>query len=113
MKAKVKGSRVEKELQYILENNGYNVTKSGGSFGLFDLVAINQNHLLLVQVKANRISGKEVKKIAKFDNCPSNTYKLVAIKKDYHGWEIYGVCYSNGETKKYSASFLSFVKYIK
>lgn len=113
MKTKAKGSRVEKELQVILETSGYSVTKSGGSFGLFDLVAVNQNHLLLIQVKANKITNKEINNISRFNNHPTNAYKLIAIKRDYNGWEIFGVHNSRGTIQKYEATFLEFIKKLK
>jgi len=113
MKTKCKGSRVERELFFILQNSGYNVIKSGGSFGLFDLVAFNKGHILLIQVKANKISSQETETIARFTNHPDNAYKLIAVKRDYNGWDIFGVTNSNGVITKYNPTFLDFVRKIK
>lgn len=88
MNRKAKGSRREREALRILEKQGYNVTKSGASLGLFDLIAINKEHIRLIQVKSNIISSKELANLRQYNNIPLNAIKEVWIKKDYKDWEI-------------------------
>lgn len=92
MKTKKKGSRLELELKHKLEDIGYDCIKAGGSFGRFDLMAINQSHILLIQVKANRISPSERERIAGFNNHPENCYKLIAVKKNRKEWIFKILC---------------------
>jgi len=66
---KEKGSRRERQAKKELEAQGYLVTKSGGSLGDFDLIAIPTIKdwdfplLKLIQIKSNYISPKERSKI--------------------------------------------------
>jgi hypothetical protein len=81
--AKKKGARNELKTRDWLEKRGYKVTKSGGSLGEFDLVAINWEKILLIQVKSNRnASPKERKSIEDFI-CPDQCIKHIWIWKDY------------------------------
>ena len=52
IKTKDKGARAEREAKHLLESEGYFCTKSGGSLGVYDLVAINKKSIRLIQVKA-------------------------------------------------------------
>jgi len=52
--AKKKGSRKEIETIDILKTLGFTCTKAGGSFGSWDIVAIDDERVLLIQVKSNR-----------------------------------------------------------
>jgi hypothetical protein len=52
--AKGKGSRKELETIDILKALGFTCTKAGGSFGKWDIVAIDDERVLLIQVKSNR-----------------------------------------------------------
>lgn len=52
--AKGKGSRKELETIDILHSLGFTCTKAGGSFGKWDIVAIDDERVLLIQVKSNR-----------------------------------------------------------
>ena len=54
MNTNAKGARLERRTRKILEERGYKVTRAGGSFGVWDLVAIGQFNVVLIQVKANR-----------------------------------------------------------
>jgi hypothetical protein len=51
---KKKGSRKEIETMDILHSLGFTCTKAGGSFGRWDVVAIDEERVLLIQVKSNR-----------------------------------------------------------
>jgi len=54
MNAKSKGTRTEHKARRILEAAGYQVTRAGGSLGVFDLVAIGPADVRCIQVKANK-----------------------------------------------------------
>lgn len=94
---KAKGSRNEIFVQKRLEDSGYAVSKSGGSLGLFDLMAVAStprniklngdyficSEVLLVQVKANNLPrNEEIKRIAMFSNLPRNAQKIIAVVYD-------------------------------
>lgn len=49
-----KGCRYERKARRLLESRDYFVVRSGGSRGLFDLVAIGAQDMILIQVKTNR-----------------------------------------------------------
>ncbi len=49
---------MELKTRDLLIADGYDVTKSGGSLGLFDLLAVGPIDLRMIQVKANRKPGK-------------------------------------------------------
>lgn len=52
--AKGKGARNELKCRDFFVDRGYLVTKAGGSLGVFDIIAINNSEVLLIQVKSNR-----------------------------------------------------------
>lgn len=83
-----KGFRLEHEVKHWYENHSYFVFRSAGSHSLFDLIAMNKKHSILIQVKSNRISKKEIEEIKNFNNMPLCTKKEVWIKKDRNGWEV-------------------------
>ena len=87
--AKAKGAKRERQFLKMLEKKEYLCVKSGGSLGIFDIVAVPKysgESVLLVQVKSNRISGKERKAIEKFK---VGGVKMIAIKPDYKKWKVY------------------------
>jgi hypothetical protein len=68
----------------ILQAAGYNTTRAAGSFGMFDVIAINAQGLRLIQVKSNRdASPVEREQIALFDRLPPNATKEVWRFQDY------------------------------
>jgi len=88
---KAKGNRLEREAKRILEAMDYDVVKAGGSLGAFDLVAVPKHpHALygpkvrLIQCKANRISGKEIKSIAAHVTLGQ---KEAWVRKDRQPWK--------------------------
>jgi hypothetical protein len=82
--SKRKGSRNEHKAMKILQAAGYNTTRAAGSFGMFDVIAINAQGLRLIQVKTNRdASPVEREGIALFDGLPANATKEVWIFRDY------------------------------
>ena len=55
MNTKSKGNRNERKARVILERAGYICTKSGGSLGVFDIIAECPLGVRHIQVKSNRI----------------------------------------------------------
>lgn len=77
-----KGKYYENLVRKELEKNNYYTIRSGASKGIWDIVAINSNHIRLIQVKTNACPNpKERKKMEEF-NCSNN------ISKEY--WRFYG-----------------------
>jgi hypothetical protein len=81
--AKRKGARNELKTRDWLEKRGYKVTKSGGSLGEFDLIAINKWSVLLVQVKSNRNAPPKERKAIEDFVCPICCEKEIWIWSDY------------------------------
>jgi hypothetical protein len=80
MNAKRKGSRNERGTIALLSAQGYACTKSGGSLGVFDVIGIGVDDILLVRVKSNRWPGStELDAIANFAPPPS-------CRKIIHRW---------------------------
>jgi Holliday junction resolvase len=52
LRTKAKGARAEHKARRLLEQSGYYVIKAGGSFGVFDLIAIGANACRCIQVKS-------------------------------------------------------------
>ncbi len=102
---RAKGERNKLEAKKILEENGYLVgnveTKTKFNpvkdlFGLFDLAAINNKEILLVQISSNQPhTHKQFLEFAKERPIPNVRY-LQLTKKDRVGWFMYEYL-SNGE----------------
>lgn len=76
-KNKAKGSINENRSRVLLEAMGYQVTVSKKSEGVFDLIAINEKEVLLIQVKTNKWPVlAEINNIKDF-KCPSICVKLI------------------------------------
>jgi len=74
------GTSKEREVIEQLTASGCSVTRAAGSLGLFDIVAIHEYGIRLIQVKSTRAKkvptfGTEVKAIKAFTNHPPNTSK--------------------------------------
>lgn len=77
MNRKAKGNRNERRSRDLLKGQGYEVLKAGGSLGVFDLIGVSAQEILLVQVKTNAWPpGKEIQAIKDF-GCPQNCRKVV------------------------------------
>jgi Archaeal holliday junction resolvase (hjc) len=64
----------------ILQAAGYHVTRAVGSFGMFDVIAINAQGVRLIQLKSHRdASPQEREAIQLFGGLPVNTTKEVWI----------------------------------
>lgn len=82
MNCKAKGSKNERRSRDLLEVSGYQVTRAGGSLGVFDLIGISSSDVLLVQVKTNQWpSQAELESIKQF-RCPVNARKLIHRWRD-------------------------------
>ena len=84
IKTKAKGSRRERKVKKILENQGYICLKSAASLGIFDLVCFNGIEIRFIQVKSNYYPPKEKRKIKEFDLLPPNSKKEIWVFKNYH-----------------------------
>mgnify|MGYP003139698685 CR=1 FL=1 len=77
-----------KRKQELIESN-YLTNRCRGSFGIFDIVACNKQHLLLESVKSTKQKyysfKSELKQIREFDNCPAGTVKRLIL---YHGGKL-------------------------
>lgn len=49
-----RGRRAEYQAKEILEKQGFIVTRSSGSHGLFDIIAIDINFVRLIQIKSSK-----------------------------------------------------------
>jgi Archaeal holliday junction resolvase (hjc) len=77
LRAKKKGARRERQAMVQLESAGYYVVRSGGSLGLFDLVAIGPSSVKLIQCKSNRKPGaRERAALAAFPVFPYCTREI-------------------------------------
>jgi Holliday junction resolvase-like predicted endonuclease len=89
MNRNAKGARSECEYRDILEKQGYQVTRSGGSLGEWDLIAIG-SCVILVQVKSG--SEKYCKSAYRKWNAPKSlplgVFWQFAMKVDYKGWYV-------------------------
>jgi Holliday junction resolvase len=87
--AKQKGMRRERQCRELLEDDGYLVTKSGGSLGAFDVIAISEADVRCIQIKSNRRPPKEEMNTLKFyAKLLTNVSVELWVYKDYKGWEI-------------------------
>jgi len=81
--AKAKGSRNERRARRLLEARGFTVIRAGGSLGLFDLVAISRDGVVLAQIKTNRGPGRaEREGLREFQNLPPSARKEVWVFHD-------------------------------
>ena len=90
MNRNAKGARSEREYKAILEAQGYQVTRSGGSLGEWDLIAIGPC-VLVVQVKSG---SKKYCRAAyrQWDapkSLPLGVFYQFAMKIDREGWLVY------------------------
>ena len=83
MNAKAKGNRSEYKVRDHYEKQGAYVIRAGGSFGLWDLLAIHPDRSYLIQVKTNRNPSRaELEKLKAFQ-CHPSWSKVVAIVRNY------------------------------
>ena len=86
MTAKGKGARSEYKVRDHYLARGWNVVKSGGSLGMWDLIALHTDWgVHLIQVKTNRGLGRTELLTLKNFHCHPSWTKILAVVKDYHG----------------------------
>lgn len=83
MSKKAKGGKNERKTMALLKKAGYECTKSGGSFGVWDVIGIGSTDFVVCQVKSNDWPGSAEMETLKNFRCPSNCKKLVHRWKDY------------------------------
>lgn len=73
-----------KEKKYWLDRQAY-VSRSRGSFGLFDMIVTTMTFWRLIQVKSTKLDKysykKELEKIREFREVPAGTIKMLVL---YH-----------------------------
>ncbi len=77
MNAKAKGSRNERKTIALLEAAGYACMKAGASLGVFDVIGIGSQDIVLCQVKSNRWPLEVEMETLRLFKAPSNARKLV------------------------------------
>lgn len=81
-----KGARNEWRTIRWLESQGYRCVRSAGSHGVWDVIALGADGVLLVQVKSNRWpSAKELALLHEFP-VPTWWPEGVSIRKVVHRW---------------------------
>ncbi len=80
--AKAKGSKNERRSIAILEADGYVCTKAGGSLGIWDVIAIGADSIVLCQVKTNAWPGSVEMDCLRRFRCPANARKVVHRWRD-------------------------------
>jgi len=86
------GARKELQAKKELEEEGYYVTKSGGSLGAFDLIAINEKIVRAIQVKSTKVNlgvkkySKDIRAMKEV-KLPNNSTREIWIWKYKKGWE--------------------------
>lgn len=77
MNTKAKGSRNEHRSIRLLEASGYVCTRAGGSLGVWDIIGIGSNDIMLVQVKTRDWPlSAEMETLREF-KAPQNCKKLI------------------------------------
>ena len=74
------GAAFEYRVKHHYEDLGYHVTRSAGSHGLFDLVAVNANEVLFIQCKTSKFlgaNGRTNLALAKILQVPINCRKIL------------------------------------
>ena len=70
-------------IQQMLESRGYITMRSAGSKSPFDVIALNESHILLIQVKTIQSTyypNKELDKLRSISNIPPNARKEIWVK---------------------------------
>ena len=83
MNTKRKGSKNERKSIALLEAAGYSCMKAGASLGVFDIIAIGSQDIVLCQVKSGRWPGSVEMEAIQLFKAPTNARKLV------HRWDDY------------------------
>ena len=76
-----KGASAEREVCKILNELGYHCTRSAGSKGMWDIVAIHPSHVRLIQVKVEGAMGPLELERIKLYNAPICASKEVWTRR--------------------------------
>jgi hypothetical protein len=84
-----RGSHYERKAKQELEKSGYMVVKSGGSKGKFDLWALGNNELRLIQVKATKSNANHssLKEEISLFSVPGFCMTELWVWEDRKGWK--------------------------
>ena len=77
-----KGRRVEYEIVHLLESVGYTCTRSAGSHGFWDVIAINPCSMRLIQAKVNCKPTKGEMESMMLEQVPNNCSKEIWLRRD-------------------------------
>lgn len=91
---KGKGARYERQAKKELQEQGYTVTRSSASLGVFDLIAFNNEKLRLIQIKSTMNLKSSIEGLYKKDltqmqevESPPNSVKELWCWRNRKGWE--------------------------
>jgi len=87
-KNRLKGDRRERYVRKVLEKEGWTVVRSGGSLGMFDLIAIHPvlKKVKMIEVKSYKLWPKERQRYLDYGRPYEGTYELsfeVSEKESY------------------------------
>lgn len=68
-----KGRSNEHKYKHMLEAEGFYVMRSAGSHGMWDLIALLNERIILVQVKTVDLPINPPNELRNFQNCPKGT----------------------------------------
>lgn len=83
MNAKAKGTRNEHKSIAVMEAAGYSCMRAGASLGVFDVICVGSQDIVLIQCKSNRWAGTDEVEAIKEFKAPPNARKLL------HRWDDY------------------------
>lgn len=83
MSNKSYGLSYERKRKKQLEKEGYHVSRCRGSFGLFDIIAINNKEIIFESIKSTKQKyfsfKEELKKIREFEGMPPFSIKRIIL----------------------------------
>jgi Holliday junction resolvase len=82
MNSKAKGAKNERRAMRLLEADGYRCTRAAASLGLFDVLGVGKDDLVLVQVKSNEWPRTDEMQQLRAFLCPANAKKLIHRWRD-------------------------------
>lgn len=85
MNRKAKGTRNEHKSIAFLEGYGYRCTRAAASLGVWDIVGVSKENVVLVQVKSNRWPGKKEREEMRKFKAPPCCEKHIHLWRDGAG----------------------------
>ena len=83
MNTKAKGTRNEHKTMKYLERHHYACTRSAASLGLWDVIAIRADNVMVIQVKSNCWPGSEEMEALELFECPK------CVSREVWRWDDY------------------------